>query len=109
MLHYKTVKYTILMTPEYEEWLAEADKMDRAYIDMRLGRIERDGHFGKKRPIEGGIFELKWEHGLRVYGVLVKPNYVLLYGGNKNGQSRDIRKAKRILETLDQRRLKKRG
>ena len=43
------------------------------------------------------ISELKWDNGRRIYYAhLVQQNILLLLGGNKNGQDKDIRKAQKI-------------
>lgn len=54
------------------------------------------GHFGNHKRFEG-LIELRWLNGTRVYSFLWGSAIVIaLYGGNKNAQSRDIQKAKRI-------------
>jgi len=70
-------------------------------IEDRLSRIRDYGHFGTAKNLGDGIAELKWANGRRVYfatsfdtdGQLV----IIILGGNKNGQSKDIAKAKKIL------------
>lgn len=104
MLHNKSVKYWIVSTPEFDEWLAGLDATLREMVKQRLARIKNDGHFGSTHPYDG-LVSLTWKNGLRVYGAEIKPHYVVLYGGNKNGQSRDIKKAKRLLAGVDRRRL----
>ncbi len=47
-----------------------------------------------------GLFELKWKNGLRVYFGYVEMNgraALVLLGGEKHGQNRDIAKARGIL------------
>ena len=68
----------------------------RARIQMRLDRVER-GLFGDVKPVGEGISELRIDHGpgYRIYfmqrgQVLV----VLLCGGDKATQARDISAAK---------------
>jgi putative addiction module killer protein len=44
------------------------------------------------------MIELKWKSGLRVYTARVgQMVIVVLGGGNKNGQDKDIQKAKKVL------------
>lgn len=91
--------YKISKTKEYQEWLEEETLKSRAQINKRLSNIELEGHFGDYKHIHGDIWELKWENGRRVYYALIKNiNVLLLLGGNKNGQSKDITQAKRILK-----------
>ena len=54
------------------------------------------GHLGNHKRFEG-LIELKWKNGTRVYSFMWGDAIVVaLNGGNKNGQSRDIEKAKKI-------------
>lgn len=44
------------------------------------------------------LIELKWKQSLRVYLARTEDRkFVLLWGGTKNGQDRDIKKAKNLL------------
>jgi putative addiction module killer protein len=67
---------------------------------MRLDRIAIDGHFGVTNFFDG-IIELKWKSGLRIYTArLGQVVIVVLAGGTKHGQSKDINKAKKLLEEI---------
>ena len=58
------------------------------------------GHFGVHKRFEG-LIELKWLNGIRVYTFMWGSAIVVaLYGGNKNGQNRDIKKAKKIRDEV---------
>jgi len=73
--------------------------ISRVQIADRLSNIEDYGHFGKHKDLEDGICELKWKNGRRVYyAIIPEKNIILLLGGNKNGQSKDITWAKKILQ-----------
>ncbi len=92
--------FTILKTNHFTDWFEEQDKETQARVQIRLDRIAIDGHFGVTNFFDG-ITELKWKSGLRVYtarlgGVVI----VILAGGTKHGQSRDIKKAKKLLEEV---------
>lgn len=95
----KTV-FTILKSNYFEEWFQKQDKETKAKIQMRLDRIAMDGHFGVTNFFDG-IIELKWKSGLRIYtarlGLVV---IFILAGGTKHGQSKDIKKAKKLLEEI---------
>jgi putative addiction module killer protein len=71
----------------------------RVQIAKRLEKIETEGHFGTTREDLGdGVCELKWKNGRRIYYAYIpKDNVLLLVGGNKNGQDKDITQAKKIL------------
>lgn len=72
------------------------DKRAQAIIDARLTRL-RQGNFGKCRSVGDGVMELKIHHGpgYRVYfGREGEKIVILLCGGDKSTQSKDIEKAK---------------
>lgn len=95
------MRYFLLMTMEYQEWLQNEPYKSKAQIARRLENIESEGHFGSHREDLGeGICELKWANGRRIYyAYLPNENILLLLGGNKNGQDKDIKKAKNIFYT----------
>lgn len=91
--------YYFHSTTEYDEWFEEETKKSQVQIDDRLSKIEDEGHFGTHKDLEDGVFELKWVGGRRIYYALIpEKNIILLLGGNKNGQNKDINKAKKILQ-----------
>ena len=87
----------IRQTSVFAKWLCELrDMQARARIQMRLDRIER-GLFGDVKPVGEGVSELRIDYGpgYRLYfvqrgQVLV----ILLCGGDKATQARDISAAK---------------
>lgn len=91
--------YTILKTLKYTEWYNNQTYKDRAQIEDRLLHIKTDGYFGVHKSVDedNNIWELKWVGGRRIYYAYIPPqNILLLLGGNKNGQSKDIKQAKKI-------------
>lgn len=93
--------YIIEVTDEFFEWLAELQEKRRNQVADRITRIQESGHFGDYKCISEGIFELRWKNGTRVYYVLYEENgeiVLLLTGGNKNGQSKDISRAEKIAD-----------
>lgn len=88
-------------TAEFREWAASLSDHLRALVNDRLDRVRHDDHFGDAKCLGGGLFELRWKNGLRAYfGYAVDTQgraILLLLGGDKDGQSRDIRKARDIL------------
>ena len=83
---------------EFEQWLFEQPLKARLQIEDRLLHIVCHGHFGTYKRLVDDIWELKWANGRRIYYTHVeKYNILLLLGGNKNGQSKDIAQAKKIL------------
>lgn len=83
----------------YVEWVDELDGNTRAIIRARINRM-RLGNFGDCKRIKGckDIWELriKYGAGYRIYYGKKKDTVViLLLGGDKGTQERDIEKAKR--------------
>ena len=85
----------------YEDWLdGLKDVVGRAKIRGRLDRATL-GNFGDHRSVGGGIIELKIDHGpgYRVYiGQHGQEIIVLLCGGDKSTQEKDIAKAHKYWE-----------
>jgi putative addiction module killer protein len=69
----------------------------RAAVDARLTRV-RAGNFGDCKSVGGGVFELRisFGPGLRVYYGLHGRQVVLVGGGDKRSQARDIRRAQEL-------------
>jgi len=96
--------YVIEKTDEFDKWLRKLkDLRAKARILFRIQKIETDEHFGDCEPVGDGIRELKinYAKGYRVYfkesdGKII----ILLVGGDKSTQQRDIEKAKEILKRL---------
>ena len=89
----------VLYTEAFETWLRGL-RNQRAKIRIlsRLERIE-DGNFGDHRSVGDGVSELRVNvgQGYRVYYTIRRNTVViLLYGGDKSSQRRDIRRAQRI-------------
>ncbi len=97
--------YFIEKTNEFDKWLRKLkDLKARAKILFRIQKLESDGHFGDSKPIGDGISELRvnFAKGYRVYfkekdGKII----VLLIGGDKSSQQKDIKKAKEIWDKLN--------
>lgn len=97
-----TIKIIIYATDTkrepYSDWEDNLDKMTQAIIKNRLDRV-RIGNFGDAKRIESGngIWELRIDYGpgYRIYfGKKGTTIVILLTGGSKRSQNRDIQKAK---------------
>jgi putative addiction module killer protein len=93
------MKINVIRTKTLAAWLAGLkDRRAAARVTSRILRIE-DGNFGDTKSVGDGVHELRIDHGpgYRVYfirrGEIV---VVLLCGGDKSTQSRDIDEAKRL-------------
>lgn len=77
----------------FERWLdGLRDRIARAKVRVQLDRVST-GNFGTCRHFKGGISELKiaWGPGYRVYFARTGLRSVLLLcGGDKSSQRRDI-------------------
>lgn len=95
------MRYKITKTPEFKEWLADQEDKSQVQIYERLAKIQDQGHFGTKKTFDSGVSELKWVSGRRVYYTIIPVrNVIVLIGGNKNGQSKDITQAEKILRRI---------
>ena len=85
----------------FERWFdALRDKQTKARILARIDRL-RLGNFGDCRSIGGGVYELRIHTGpgFRVYGSHI---VLLLCGGDKGSQARDIANAQQYWQEHQQ-------
>jgi len=94
---------TIMTTEVFDAWFSGLrDKKASARIKMRLRRAE-EGNFGDCEPVGEGVSEMRVDAGAgyRVYfkrtGSVI---YVLLCGGDKSTQGKDIKAALRMARQL---------
>ncbi|WP_319567023.1 type II toxin-antitoxin system RelE/ParE family toxin [Cohaesibacter marisflavi] len=89
----------ILTTETFDKWLDRLkDENAKAKITLRLVSVAR-GSFGDAEPVGNGVSELRIHYGpgYRIYFLRRGAELiVLLCGGNKKTQSKDIKDAKRI-------------
>jgi putative addiction module killer protein len=81
----------------YIEWEESLDKTVRVRIDSRFTRIREEGNLGSCDPVGDGVYELKFDFGpgYRIYfGLETDTFMILLLGGSKKRQQRDINKSK---------------
>ena len=95
---------TLHYTPEFTKWLAGlSDIKAKAKVAVRLRRLEQ-GHYGDCEPVGESISELRifYGPGYRVYFNERFGEFVLLLaGGDKSTQSRDIKRAKAIANNYE--------
>lgn len=91
------MRYTLYRTIEYDEWFENEILKSKFQIKKRLLKIEDEGYFGHIRDLGDGVSELKFNDGRRIYFTIIPHLQVLLLlGGNKNGQDKDIKRAKNL-------------
>jgi putative addiction module killer protein len=90
----------------FTRWLERLrDRQAVARITARLDRLAT-GNFGDHRALGGGIYELRvdWGAGYRVYFARIgRVVLLLLCGGDKTSQQRDIERAKAYLQSYQRR------
>ena len=93
----------IRKTEEFKTWLdALNDLMGRAIIQARIKRLAEDNP-GNAKSVGDKVFELKIDFGpgYRIYYAKQKNSiYLLLIGGNKRTQIKDIKTAKLLLKNI---------
>jgi putative addiction module killer protein len=94
----------VRQTDAFREWLEKLrDRKAAAKIAARLVRLEL-GNFGDVEPVGGGVSELRIHYGPGYRAYLVRRGEILvvvLCGGDKSSQGRDIKRAKEMARELE--------
>ncbi len=81
----------------YSVWLNNLDGSLKYRVQARILMLKESGHFGFNRKLAENLYELKFKNlggGIRIYYGMDGMNLIiLLCGGNKNRQDRDIKQA----------------
>lgn len=96
--------YTVRLTPDFQDWLDElADRRAQLRIAARLRLVEANS-LGDWKPVAGSVSEMRVDFGpgyrlhfTRRENIVI----VLLCGGDKSSQKRDISRAQRIARELE--------
>ena len=96
--------FTVLQTQEFQRWLdALRDQRAQVRIAARL-RLAEVGNLGDWKSVSGEVCEMRvnFGPGYRLYfarrgSVLI----VMLAGGDKSTQTKDIKRAQKILKELE--------
>ena len=100
---YTRIMKTILTTEVFDTWFANLkDKQASRRIQVRIDRAE-DGNFGDCKPVGEGVSEMRIHYGpgYRVYFMQRGMEIViLLAGGEKTTQSKDIKTALEIARQI---------
>lgn len=95
----------VVETETFSKWLkALRDPLGRRAIVRRLARIVSTDHFGDHAGIGDGVSKLRIDvgPGYRIYYTVRGGEVVLLLcGGDKDSQERDIRRAKEMAADLE--------
>jgi putative addiction module killer protein len=101
---YNALVYTVLQTQQFQDWLdALKDIRGKLRIVARLRQAEA-GNLGDWKSVGGEVAEMRVDFGpgYRLYftrrGKLL---IVMLAGGEKSSQSRNIKRAQRMAKQLE--------
>lgn len=96
--------YEIKSTKIFSQWILKLkDMKGRIAVARRIERIEH-GNFGDVKPVGTSISELRIQTGpgYRIYFTKREEQIIiLLVGGDKSTQQKDIEKAKKLLKEID--------
>jgi len=97
----KDIKYfTANGKTPYKDWYEELEKKEQAIVDYAVLSLAR-GLTGKAKSLKGGLWELRLNisSGLRVYfSYEGNTLLILLCGGDKSTQKKDIKNARTFLD-----------
>ncbi len=82
----------------FDQWFNNLDLQTQVRIDVRLDRVSL-GNFGDYKNVGEGVYELRFffGSGYRIYyGIIGKKIVLLLTGGSKKNQNKDIKTAKKF-------------
>lgn len=83
------------------EWLDNLDFKTRDIIIKRIYRV-KNNNYGNHKRLKKGLIEIKldFSSGYRIYFIEAKNKIILLYGGDKKTQQKDIKKAQEYIKEL---------
>ena len=91
-------------TEIFRKWFDKIrDEIAKAVIFRRIEMIEKHENFGDAKPIGESVSELRINYGpgyRLYYTVRGREVVILLCGGDKSGQRRDIEKAKKLCKEV---------
>lgn len=92
-----------IRTEAFSSWLKDMrDRVGKARVVARLNSAQH-GNFEDYKNLGGGLFEMRVDYGpgYRIYysrsGL---ETYILLAGGDKSGQEKDIEQARKLLKEI---------
>lgn len=95
--------YSVIETEQFASWLASIkDRTTRARLQLRLRKATL-GNLGDHKPVGDGVWEMRefFGPGWRMYYILQGSTVIMMLGGGeKSSQSRDIEKAKTLAQEL---------
>ena len=99
------MQYKLESTKQYDKWFLKIkDHLSKIRILARLNRVE-NGNFGDCKSISKNLSELHFFFGagFRIYYTIINNTIVLLLlGGDKPSQEKDIKKAEELLSKMEE-------
>ena len=95
----------VVESATFKRWIRGLrDRSAIARVNARLRNVSL-GNVGDARPVGGGMFEMRVHHGpgYRIYFLREDATVVLLCGGDKGSQQRDIERAGKLAKDWRQR------
>lgn len=92
----------IQKTATFARWYKKLRGLSRVVVDARILRME-EGHLGDTKPVGDGVYGVRIHvaGGIRLYFVERRGEMIiLLAGGDKSSQRRDIETAKMLSKEL---------
>ncbi|WP_232507957.1 type II toxin-antitoxin system RelE/ParE family toxin [Desulfobacula toluolica] len=84
----------------FKEWFATLENKAKTKIIRRFAQITT-GNLGDHKHLRDKIAELRFKDGHRIYYTMISPTMLLLLGGTKSNQNRDIERAVKWLKELE--------
>lgn len=92
---------TINQTKRFKKWHDNMkDVVGYAKVKMEMRKL-KNGNYGNSKSLGGGLVEIKINYGpgYRIYYTKTGKNiYLLLIGGDKSTQSKDIATARKLIK-----------
>ena len=99
-MDYTSPMIEVLKSEAFARWIGKLkDRQAVARINARILRLSETGNFGDAKPVRSGVSEMRIDYGpgYRIYFIRRGTTLVLLLaGGDKRTQGRDIELAIRI-------------
>ena len=97
------MEYEIETTETFQGWFDDLEKTTAFRITARIDRVKQ-GNFGDAKQLTGSLSELRFffGSGYRIYYTIQDGKIVLLLsGGDKSSQKKDIKVAEAMLDNLE--------
>lgn len=88
----------------FKRWYETLSQKDKRVVDARIDLARTLGILNNYKELDSklSLFEFKWKCGMRIYFSLLQDSegnlMLLLTGGNKNSQSKDITESKKLIK-----------